>query len=286
MPTDESSAAEANRDAWEARAAGWLRDAATFDVAFAEVTASLAPAMEGARRVLDVGCGAGTLLELAVAAGAEAVGIDIAAPMAEAASRRVPAATVLNDDAQTADIAALAPGDPFDRVVSRFGVMFFADPTAAFANLRSAAAPGATLDFVCWRAEEADAFVRGLAPLASAVDVPLDPPKVGAPGPLGLGHRDRIDAVLAAAGWVDATVEPLDIVCTYGTDGSDGVEERLAVVTNGPVGRAIVQRVLEQRGQVELGRLLEDARQDLRTSIVGTSVQIRGRCWRVHADND
>ena len=88
------------------------------------------------RRVLDVGCGTGTLLAAAVAARAEAVGVDIAPAMVDAAQMRVPSATVITADAQTADILAAAPGEPFDRVVSRFGVMFFVEPDIAFANIR------------------------------------------------------------------------------------------------------------------------------------------------------
>src|SRR4051794_25142912 len=147
---------EAMRDSWATGAEGWVRNERIFDASFTPFTAAVLDAAElgSARRVLDIGCGAGTLLEAAVAAGAEAVGADISPVMVEAARRRVPAATVVIADAQTDDLLAAAPGAPFDRVVSRFGVMFFADPVAAFANMRAATEPGARLAFVCWRQGE------------------------------------------------------------------------------------------------------------------------------------
>jgi SAM-dependent methyltransferase len=123
---------------WADRAAGWVENEEIFDAVFAPVTAAVlgAAAIEPRHRLLDAGCGSGTLLAAGVAAGAAVVGIDISPGMADAARRRVAAATVVVDDAQEADLLAAAPGAPFDRVVSRFGVMFFADPAAAFANIR------------------------------------------------------------------------------------------------------------------------------------------------------
>ena len=124
------------RGSWATGAEGWVRNERIFDAAFAPFTAAVLGAADlgSARRVLDVGCGTGTLLDAAVAAGAGAVGVDISSAMVEAARRRVPTATVVAADAQTADLLAAAPGAPFDRVVSRFGVMFFAEPEAAYSR--------------------------------------------------------------------------------------------------------------------------------------------------------
>ena len=129
--------------------------------------------------------------------------------------------------------SAAVPGEPFDRVVSRFGVMFFDDPVAAFANIRAAVAPGAELAFACWRAEERDVFMSGLAPLAARMELPFAPPTVGVPGPLGLGTSVVIGDVLTEAGWFDVIVEALDVTLDYSFDGSDGVEERLAMALSG-----------------------------------------------------
>ena len=223
---------EAMRDNWTTGAEGWVRNERIFDSALSPFSAAILGAADlgSASRVLDIGCGAGTLLEAAVAAGADAVGVDISQVMVEAARRRVPTATVVTADAQTADLLAAAPGAPFDRVVSRFGVMFFAEPEAAFINIRTATGPRARLAFVCWREGEDEIFSLGLHGLMARLAEPRARPMPGTPGPMGLANADRIHEVLTAAGWSDITIDPIDGLCDYAIDGSDGVEERLTIV--------------------------------------------------------
>src|SRR5467141_281082 len=103
--------------------------------------------------VLDVGCGSGqTALQLAdaVGPGGRVVGLDLSSQLLAAARRRNPSAHVAFE---RADAQTHAFDQPFDAIYSRFGVMFFADPVAAFANLRRALKPGGRMAFVCWRAE-------------------------------------------------------------------------------------------------------------------------------------
>jgi len=101
--------------------------------------------------VLDVGCGCGTsTLELARAVGpaGRVAALDISGPMLAEGEARAKAAGIANVDWQQAD-AATGALDGFNLLVSDFGVMFFGDPVAAFAHMRSA--PGARMAFVCWR---------------------------------------------------------------------------------------------------------------------------------------
>jgi len=278
---------EAMRDNWAVGAEGWVRNERIFDAIFAPFTVAVVDAADlgSARRVLDVGCGAGTLLQATTDRGVDAVGVDISPAMVEAAQRRAPAATVLTADAQTADLAALAPGAPFDRVVSRFGVMFFADPVAAFANIRRATAPGARLVFVCWREGETDAFQLGLRPLLALMTEPPPPPQSGTPGPMGLGDAALTTDVLARAGWSGAVVEPLDGLCDYGSDGSDGVEERLAVALSGAVGRAARAELETRLGPEGWAAALDEARDELRSHLHDGAVRVVGRTWLVTATN-
>lgn len=162
------------------------------------------------RRVLDIGCGAGdTTLSLAQT-GAEAVGIDISRPLLEIARSRSEGradVTFLEGDAQT---HAFPPG-AFDAVFSRFGVMFFASPAAAFANIRQALKPGGRLAFVCWRTPAENPIMS--LPMQAAlahVDAPPAPPEPGAPGPFAFADPERVRAILAAAGFKDVTVTPHD----------------------------------------------------------------------------
>jgi SAM-dependent methyltransferase len=102
-------------------------------------------------RVLDIGCGSGTTTLMAAPTAAAAVGVDISEPMLDLARRRASDAGTSNarfvlGDAQIDDL-----GGAFDVAISRFGVMFFDDPAAAFGNIASALAPGGRLVFVCWQ---------------------------------------------------------------------------------------------------------------------------------------
>ena len=271
---------------WADSAAGWVEHESIFDAIFTPVTRAILDAADVAegQRVLDVGCGTGTLL--AAAAGAAAVGIDIAPGMVAAATARVPAATVLVGDAQVMDLAAAAPGPPFDRVVSRFGVMFFADPMAAFANLRRVVAADARLVFACWRAfEENPMFTLGTSVLAERLDPRPGPPAPNEPGPTAFADRARLAGLLSAAGWASVDITPLDVTLDYGFDGDDGVEQRLATVlsiTTGRAAREILEPALTSEAWAEL---LEDVRAELRRGLVDGAVKVPAALWLVTASN-
>jgi len=278
---------EAMKENWVGGGERWAANERLIDSSFTEVTEAIVAAadLDGATRVLDIGCGTGTLLEAVIAAGAAAVGVDISISMVEAARRRVPEATVVVADAQTDDLLAFAPGAAFDRVVSRFGVMFFEDPVAAFANIRAVTAPGAELAFACWRAGETNIFTAGIGPLAARMDKPLDVPKVGEPGPLGLATSELVGDTLALAGWTNVIEVALDVTLDYSIDGSDGVEERLAMALSGVLGRTAQAELEPKLGPDGWAALLDEARAELRTFIVDGSVRFPGHVWLVTATN-
>jgi len=165
-------------------------------------------------RALDVGCGCGaTTLELAERVGpaGAALGIDVSAPMLARARERarragLPQLRFEQADAQT---HRFAPGS-FDLFFSRFGVMFFAEPRLAFANLRRALARDGRLAFVCWQELGRNPWM--LVPMAAAArHVALPPPPAeGAPGPFAFADPVRVLAILAGAGFAGASLEPLE----------------------------------------------------------------------------
>lgn len=164
-------------------------------------------------RVLDVGCGSGqTSLELAraVGPGGAVLGIDLSAPLLEVARRRASGLERLGFVQGDAQVFPFAP-ESFDAAFSRFGVMFFADPVAAFVNIRSALKPGGRLAFACWRApEENPTFTLPLQ--AAAPHLPPPPPAADpeAPGPFAFAGQERVRAILAAAGFQAVDVAPHD----------------------------------------------------------------------------
>lgn len=279
---------EAMRHTWGDDAAGWVANEAILDALFEPATSAILAAADirPGSRMLDIGCGSGTLLAHAADVGAEVVGIDISAPMTTAARARVPAATVVTGDAQSTDLLTAQPVPGFDRVVSRFGVMFFAVPTTAFTNIRRATGPGGRLVFACWRTRaENPMFTLGTDVLTARISPPLEMPAPGDPGPTAFADPSRLATVLAQAGWAEISVTPLDFVCDHGYDGSDGVESRLAVVLGTSTGRAARARLEPMLGTHGWAALLEDVRAELRRHLVDGALRYPGACWLVTAHN-
>ena len=190
-------------------------------------------------RVIDIGCGCGqTTLALAERVGAPGAvtGVDISRPMLGVArGRPVPAGAATprfaEADAQTADLGR----GVYDAVFSRFGVMFFADPAAAFANIRAALAAGGRMTFVCWRPMAENLWMR--LPLEAALPLlpPLPPPDPTAPGPFAFADPDRVRGILTQAGFTDIAIQPFDARI-----GGGGLDETVAMTFRiGPLGAAL-----------------------------------------------
>ncbi len=168
------------------------------------------------QRIVDIGCGGGGLtiaLSGAVAPGGEVIGVDLSAPLLELARTRTEAAgattaSFVQVDVQTGSLGAT----PFDLAVSQFGVMFFDEPTAAFAAVRGALVPGGRLVFACWQGVEANPWHlgRALRPLVPAPPVPA--PGKSPVGPFALGDDEYARELLEAAGFSAIESTPHEIV--------------------------------------------------------------------------
>jgi SAM-dependent methyltransferase len=204
----------------------WVAEQARLDRMIAPYgdAALVALAPKAGERMIDVGCGCGdTTLALAgrVGSSGSAIGVDICAPMLARARERaaesgIANARFLEADAQT---HAFEPGTA-NAVFSRFGIMFFADPIAAFTNLRTALAPGGRVAFVCWQQLMDNPWMMvPLMAVAPIIQLP-PPPAPDAPGPFSFGDRARVERILGAAGFGAIRMEPCtpDIVLGGGVD--------------------------------------------------------------------
>ncbi|MBL8772249.1 MAG: methyltransferase domain-containing protein [Phenylobacterium sp.] len=206
-------------DAWnDASGRAWAEMQDMLDRMLAPFEATLTQAaFPGAgRRVVDIGCGAGaTTLAMARRLGPDGLitGVDISGPLVAVARARADAeglrAGFIQADAQTHAFEA----GTFDAAISRFGVMFFDDPVAAFANIRRALRPGGTLTFEAWRSPMENGFMVSAAMAAAPFLPAMKPPAPDAPGQFGFADGARVRRILDAAGWRDVEVAPLDMPC-------------------------------------------------------------------------
>jgi SAM-dependent methyltransferase len=189
---------ESEGDHWAANADRYTKMLA----GFGEIVVDAARLASGAR-VLDVGCGCGDL-SLTVGPTGAVRGVDLSHAMLTIARWRAAGAGLNHVDFVVADAAKYRVGPAgFDVVVSRFGVMFFDDPVAAFANMRSHMTPGGQLVFVCWQ----DLFVNDWMIIPGAAVAEVLPLPVGddpdAPGPFTFADPARVTAILTSAGFTN-----------------------------------------------------------------------------------
>ena len=235
--------------------------------------------------VLDVGCGAGTTsLDLAARVGAEGrvLGVDISEPLIGRARALAPQGTPVFYQVADASSTELPKGK-FDILYSRFGVMFFDDPTVAFAHMRHALKPGSRIAFVCWREMAENDWVRLPIGAMKGILPPMSPPDPEAPGPFSFGNRERVARTLTAAGFTDIVIAPFDASIPFGIGDTrdaaldDAVKMTLEV---GPLARALTDQPDDIRNRASVA-----VRSAFGGCPGGESVMIDGAVWIVTARN-
>jgi SAM-dependent methyltransferase len=210
-------------------------------------------------RAVDIGCGAGgTTISLARAVGDQgaAVGLDISATMLVEARQAAAASGLANVTFEEGD-AQIYPFEPgrFDLAFSRFGVMFFADPVRAFANVGRGLRAGGRLGFACWGLPaDNPAQARVRAAVARVVDVP--PIDLDAPGPHSLGTEAVLRRVLGAAGFVDLRLQLLRREAPIGGTARSAEEMVDGLLMTGPA-RDVVTRQPQLKPQLAAELLAE-----------------------------
>lgn len=237
--------------------------------------------LRGGDRVVDVGCGVGgtTCAIAARVAPAVAVGVDISVPMLDAARARASAMGRTNVEFRQHDVERESLGSAsFDVAFSRFGVMFFAEPELAFAQIRAALAPGGRLGFICFQGPFDNPML--VVPLmAAAAHVPMLPlPGPTEPGPFSLADPARIRSLLDGAGFDEIVVDPGPSSADVGgADDLEGVAHR-ALLQNPAISSGLVAAPASERDAA-----ITAAMEAMSQHIVGGRIVMGAGTWVVTA---
>ncbi len=228
--------------------------------------------------VLDVGCGNGettcTAAKSATCGGA--CGIDLSSSMIGYATGRARLAGITNATFEVGDAQRHQFDDgAFDVVISRFGLMFFADPVDALTNLRRALRPGGRLVGVAWRAAEDNEWLRIILD-ALALGRDLSLPDAGTPGPFGFADDDLTRQWLLDAGFRHVDISRHDVPFRFGDDVDHAAEW---VATFG-----VVRGLTEGLSETDRVAALDAVRRSLDECATDEGVFAASSCWVIVAN--
>jgi SAM-dependent methyltransferase len=232
-------------------------------------------------RVIDIGCGCGaTTIDFAarVSPGGEVLGLDISEPMLNRARERAPKSLPARFVLADATVYDFEP-ERADLAVSRFGVMFFADPARSFANLRKGLRPGARLAFVCWREAKQNPWM--MIPLREARKHAPPQPETNPedPGPFAFADDARVRRILSAAGFADVSVTAQDL------DLDIAIGRGLDAAVAGAMGIGPTSRILDGQPDAIRTTAAADIRKALAERAQEDSVPLGAAVWMVTAVN-
>ncbi len=271
----------------------WARNQARLDRVFQPLTDALlahaAPQM--GEQAIDVGCGCGALsLALARRLGpaGSVLALDVSRPMLAIARSLPPDAS--QDAApiewREADASApLVPAPAASLLASRLGVMFFADPAAAFAQMRRALRPGGRVSMLCWRPLDQNPWITVARGAALEVVPAPEPPPPHAPGPFAFADAERVGRILTDAGYESVNARPLDAVLPVAeaVDGSDEAAVEQAVAFTLEIGPA--SALLRDAGPATRQAAFAAARRAMRDHAADGRVALGAACWLYSAVN-
>lgn len=236
------------------------------------------------KRILDLGCGDGTSTFELARRGAQAIGVDVSPDLIAMAEKRRSAATGPAGEVKfrLEDASAARFERRFDGLYSRFGAMFFDEPAAAYAHLRSAMKSGAPLAIACWRTPRENEWAY--LPLKAAKEImpPTPPADRRAPGPFAWSEPEESFApMLAEAGWRDVAWAPVEHAIALNSEGAeDPIESALAFTLEiGPLASRLREAPEDLREAAKAA-----VREALATRLSDTGVvKVAGAGWVVTA---
>jgi SAM-dependent methyltransferase len=264
--TEKKSSVQMQADQWAGeRGEKWNEHLDQFEGGIAEIGSALIAAAEltEGERVIDVGCGAGaTSLEIARIVGDQGrvTCLDISPVLLETAKGRARARAIENidfliGDATQADI----PNADFDCLFSRFGIMFFDEPFAAFAHMHTLLNPRGRLNFACWGPLPENPWVtQPMSIVRQYVETP--PPEPRAPGPFAFDDPEYVTDILTRAGFIDVSFTPWHGEQLVGGPGSTPSSAAEFMMNALFVGEALAEQPqqIKDRALNELATLMAD----------------------------
>lgn len=227
--------------------------------------------------VLDVGCGTGDTTRACAdrAVDGRVLGVDLSTAMLERARMRAADAGLTNVEFERGD-AQVYPFEPewADAVVSRFGVMFFSDPLAAFVNIGRTMKPGGRLALVVWQELLRNEWVMvAREALAVGRDLPVAAP--GTPGPFGLADREQARNILERAGFGQVSFDDVSAPCSFGADADEAFDFARGI--------GIVKGLLDDLDGERRAQALDALRARMDAHDAGAGVEFDSRVWVIRA---
>jgi SAM-dependent methyltransferase len=241
-----------------------------------------AAAPQAGERVIDIGCGCGdTSIEIArnVGAAGSVLGIDVSQPMLEVARSRGALANCAHLAFREGDASETELPANIDLLFSRFGVMFFSQPSPAFRHLRKSLRTGGRCVFVCWRTPRDNGWaMTPLSAARTAMGVTPAPADPHAPGPFAFADEERLRAILSGAGLRDIDVQRFDAALFLGDTPRAAAEGAVQI---GPVSRFV-----REMGVEHLPTILDAVERALvPLATPDGHVKLNGSTWIVSATN-
>ncbi|MBI1173157.1 methyltransferase domain-containing protein [bacterium] len=249
---------EAQAAAWNnAQGVDWVRQHTRFDGLLTEILDLVLTSADPrpGEQVLDIGCGGGaTTMAAARRIGPDgaALGLDISAVLLDHARRQAEGLSNVRFQLGDAQVHPLEP-DRFDLMMSRFGVMFFEDPVAAFANLARALRPTGRLAMIAWASPALNPWFAVPMQAAVARLGPPEPADPDAPGPMAFRDIDRVTGILRAAGLQDCAGSAVQTYLTPIGDLEEVMEFALHI---GPASRLITAKAASEADRAAIKDVL------------------------------
>lgn len=264
-------------DYWNGEAAQtWITYQERLDGMLTPVTDALIEqaAVRKGERVIDVGCGCGTTTLALARHGAKVHGIDVSGPMLTQARARLENWMEVDFFQRDATQTVYAPG--YDLVLSQFGVMFFADPWAAFTNLRRILVEEGRLAFACWQSPRENPWVtipmRAIKPFLPEY---VSEPGPKAPGPFAFADQDYVYRILKTAGFRSIGLKSFQTNLHLADNLDDAVDFQKQI---GPIATTLGALKGARRKEA-----LAALREALAANLTKTGLDLGAACWIVTA---